>query len=798
MSKHLFKLLFGALFLVSATAFTGCADDDKKSESPKLTASPTALDFTDVTEKTQTVTIEANCEWQVAPTGLEWATISPMTGKGGGTITVTVQELPAGTTSREGKISFTLIHPEFGKWGTAESTVTVRQVAGGDMPSGDPIYTNDFDKENAVQNADEKWPFADAFEGWKNQTGTGAAGVTYASTSMTVRTNSPSNNSFSKYKGSGNNNMFFGSGASMEAQKIALTSAQKNLRMTLGTFKSVYGAPDNQFVTSEFHIFLSKDGAAWTEITYDRPVAEDEKTGFGTWSLATADFTLQEVPAELYIKFSSDLASAHRIDDLKLVEGMGGQNVVFGDAPNPDQVVPIASVHEATAEGMFTVQGQIVATNSSRFMLKDDTGLIEVNLGWKDNAPIVDYAPQIGQTVKVKGKTATYSRIRQINTTEADPAQITKISDGEYTQPEPIVWVAGDFTQYAGATSRTIQYIQYAGELVVDGIFYNVKIDGLDEAVLMAGIAYPAPGFITPVHGDRVIVRGYANGMTNQNKIVSFMAVEVVNDGDTPVDPKILSVSPASLTFAAAGEAKDVTVTLNSAAEGLAIEASADNAQFSAVVDGTKVTVTAVENATQAAITGALTISLMKNGSAVDQKTVTLSQSGVSGGGETTITMTFDDIKTGNTTGVAMPVNSYGTQLPASPDTWYTWSFSSLDFSGAKICESNNKDYPGTMQMQGNASDVVKQGFFGNATDLGKISKIVVVSMNTKYDPSVNLYLGTAAHPTGNVQDHPTFTKEGTVYTEEYTISGDYGFFRLWNDSVGATYIKSISITYTK
>lgn len=65
MSKHLFRLLFGAFFLVAATAFTGCSDDDDKSLTPKLTADPTALDFTDETATTQTVAITANCEWTV-------------------------------------------------------------------------------------------------------------------------------------------------------------------------------------------------------------------------------------------------------------------------------------------------------------------------------------------------------------------------------------------------------------------------------------------------------------------------------------------------------------------------------------------------------------------------------------------------------------------------------------------------------------------------------------------------------------------------------------------------------------
>lgn len=134
MSKHLFRLVFGAFFLVAATAFTGCSDDDDKSLTPKLTADPTALDFTDETATTQTVAITANCEWTVTASNLDWATISPMSGKGNGTISVTVSELPAGTNLREGKISFTLIHPEFDKWGQAESSVAVKQYGSGVTP----------------------------------------------------------------------------------------------------------------------------------------------------------------------------------------------------------------------------------------------------------------------------------------------------------------------------------------------------------------------------------------------------------------------------------------------------------------------------------------------------------------------------------------------------------------------------------------------------------------------------------------------------------------------------------------
>lgn len=89
------------------------------------------------------------------------------------------------------------------------SRETVRQ-RGYTPPTGDAIYANDFDKEQAQKGADDKFPFADAFEGWKNQTGTGADNVAYKTSGISVRSNLPSNDSHSKYKddASGVNNMF--------------------------------------------------------------------------------------------------------------------------------------------------------------------------------------------------------------------------------------------------------------------------------------------------------------------------------------------------------------------------------------------------------------------------------------------------------------------------------------------------------------------------------------------------------------------------------------------------------------
>lgn len=688
MSKHLFRLVFGAFFLVAATAFTGCSDDDDKSLTPKLTADPTALDFTDETATTQTVAITANCEWTVTASNLDWATISPMSGKGNGTISVTVSELPAGTNLREGKISFTLIHPEFGKWGQAESSVAVKQYGSGvtPPPTGDAIYANDFDKEQAQKGADSKFPFADAFEGWKNQTGTGADNVAYKTSGISVRSNSPSNDSHSKYKddASGVNNMFFGTSGVFEIQKIALDPAQKNLCLTFGSYKSLYDAEDNAFVTSEFHVYLSKDGENWAEIAYDRPVGDDEHSKDGTWALATANFTLKQVPSELYIKFTSDLTSSHRIDDVKLFEGIGGTEVDLDNITPPvTETKTIAEVIAGSVGATYTTQGQVVAINGRSFLIQDNSGKILVYLGWKDNKPVVDYSATIGQTVKVTGKTTTYSKLVQFSETDL---VIEKVSDGSFTQPTPEKFDGAAFDAYAAATPVIIKYIEYSGTLTIDGYYYNIAVDGTD---LQGSLAYPADGFVdASLNGQVVIVKGYTLGMTNQSKMLSTIAVSVEKDGDAPAEPKITKLDPTSLSFAATDNAKTVTVTAANA-DDCTIEAATDKSeQFTTSVNGMVVTVTPKENTTEQAITATLTIKLMKAGAAVDTKTVAISQAGKSGAGGDgqQITLTLDDI-------IAIGGKSGAYAKFTYTNTFGEWSGKAAGGSSGKEClQINVKD----------------------------------------------------------------------------------------------------------
>lgn len=493
--------------------------------------------------------------------------------------------------------------------------------------------------------------------------------------------------------------MFFGTSGVFEIQKIALESTQKNLQLTFGSYRSIIEDKDNAFKTSEFHVYLSKDGENWAEITYDRPVGDDEHSKYGTWALATANFTLKQVPSELYIKFTSDLTSSHRIDDVKLFEGIGGTEVDLDNITPPvTETKTIAEVIAGSVGATYTTQGQVVAINGRSFLIQDNSGKILVYLGWKDNKPVVDYSATIGQTVKVTGKTTTYSKLVQFSETDL---VIEKVSDGSFTQPTPEKFDGAAFDAYAAATP-VIKYIEYSGTLTIDGYYYNIAVDGTD---LQGSLAYPADGFVdASLNGQVVIVKGYTLGMTNQSKMLSTIAVSVEKDGDAPAEPKITKLDPTSLSFAATDNAKTVTVTAANA-DGCTIEAATDKSeQFTISVNGMVVTVTPKENTTEQAITATLTIKLMKAGAAVDTKTVAISQAGKSvpgGSGYTRV----NAVTAGKKYLVVAEVNSKYVVMPAAA-AMTSSKFIGVDItvSGGKI-EANeaNDAYAVTIEAKGDA-----------------------------------------------------------------------------------------------
>lgn len=186
-------------------------------------------------------------------------------------------------------------------------------------PTTDALYYENFDGQ-AAQKDGNYWPYVTDFPEMKNAVGSAAANVSYDGHNTTVRNNSNSDGSYSDYAGSGVNNIFFGKVENhFTIMGLELESSQKNLTLTFGTekYSQTLGS---LFKNEEFIVSLSADGEKWSNVEYTFA-----GTAEGRWNVATANFTLKEVPAKLYIKFSATAESAYRLDDVTLDVGDGGQ-----------------------------------------------------------------------------------------------------------------------------------------------------------------------------------------------------------------------------------------------------------------------------------------------------------------------------------------------------------------------------------------------------------------------------------------------------------------------------------------
>lgn len=424
----------------------------------------------------------------------------------------------------------------------------------------------------------------------------------------------------------------------------------------------------------------------------------------------------------------------------------------------------------------------VVATSTRDPILWDETGAI---LAYQPSE-----TPAIGSVVTVNATVGEYNKALQLNDATFTVTGTTEVPTQTATEV-----TAANIDDLMTVESVTATYVKFTGTLNISGYYYNVVFPF--ETNYQGSLYYPdaeALG-LAALNGRKVIVEGWFTSISG-SRYLNVVATKVSSASEAPY-----ITADETASFVAAGETKTINFMTDNLGENQVLATiSGDGAgQFSVGQIGAEfVTVTAIENTETTAKTATLTlyIAASEGGEHLAEAIVTLTQSAKSSGSETgtTITMTYTDIISGGSS--SLPTNSYGSQNVNNESTYYTWAFSSLDFAGSRICIASSKDYAGLIQIQGNASDVSKQGFFGNVTDLGKITKIVVVSVNTSYAPSINLYMGTEKYPTTNLQNHPVYTQDGNVYTEEYVITGDYGYFRLWNDSIGATYIQSISITY--
>ena len=299
------NLLIGAL---AAVGFMTACEMEENLGTPKIALSESELAF-DKDGGSRTITVVATRDWAVEENA-DWLAVSPNEGTASSVVQdVVLTVLPNEGMDREVEVKFTI--------GMTSKYLKVVQAGPGGSAEQLIVFFNDFDKEEATKSygsSGGSWPYLDLFDGWMNQTGTGAASVTYNYSGMSARANSTSDSNYSDYAGSGMNNMFFGKSAYLATKGIALGDAT-SFELTFGTEK--YSQDNGSvFTNSEFHVYLSNDGEKWVELK-DYTFAGG--TTEGRWNVASANFSVPAGTETLSVCMAVDVASSYRMDDLKLV-----------------------------------------------------------------------------------------------------------------------------------------------------------------------------------------------------------------------------------------------------------------------------------------------------------------------------------------------------------------------------------------------------------------------------------------------------------------------------------------------
>ncbi len=332
--KHLKHLLFTLPMLLIAMSFAGCNTEEVDPVIPELEIAEEltgealeslTLQF-DAAESSKTFAVRCNRAWTAVSSNADWCVVNPDEGDGDNTLTVTVSRNTG--TSRKAEIIVSTI--------LFKRSIYIEQK--GEQADAKVIFFDNLDGEAASQDSNNKWPYANEFQKF-NKKGTGAAEVTYDSRSVTVRSNSPSNDTkynnsdYSINEASGVNNLYFAANGNFTVNKIALEGEQK-LHMEWGVERNEYGNYDAPFNPDEFIVSLSADGQKWSKLTYTR-------SDYSAWDKASADFQLKEAVEYLYIKMEASVAT--RVDDIKLTTGAGGQEIDLaageaGDDPEQPSV----------------------------------------------------------------------------------------------------------------------------------------------------------------------------------------------------------------------------------------------------------------------------------------------------------------------------------------------------------------------------------------------------------------------------------------------------------------------------
>ena len=483
--KRLFSFLAAALVLV----MNSCVQPQPEYTLPEIAvtnaegAAVTAVNFA-AEGGEQSFTITATRSWNISSSA-DWFAVTPMSDNNlemtSKAVVVTLTAAPNEEGARNETIKISM--------DKTEVSINVAQAGKGQVALGEVIYFDNFDKGGQAQKGSSGWDtYMDgAGAQYCNPTPENQAGVKYAGTKLTVRSNSSngSGGTHSNYEGSGVNYLWFGTApTNLTVSGISLAELEGNaLTLSFGTERYEYNAEDNTFKNNEFKVYISADGEKWTELSYT--FLEGVNLN-GKWNIATSQFNLKEVPETISLYFTATVGAAYALDDLKLTAGGGGVEIDLSQGTaieggntgggntgggTGDSNAVKATVQEfldaAEDATVYELTGEItrvVNTNYGNFDITDATGTVYVyGLLTPNGEAQKQWAAaglKEGDTITVQGTRTSYNGTAQMKnatyishtagegggTTEPEPPVV---GEGEYASDSPFVQAADDSTNAA-------------------------------------------------------------------------------------------------------------------------------------------------------------------------------------------------------------------------------------------------------------------------------------------------------------------------------------------------------------
>lgn len=656
--SSIWKLLFSALTVFAVAVFAGCTDDNDDMGAPYLNVTPENLTFDaegqPADEYNGTFIVETNRPWRaIVEDEQTWVRLSATEGEGDAAVTVTV---PASNIGQSAKVTFE-VYNSYGA--LIQKDVNVLQ--------GEVVPPTIIFNETAGNEAVDDKPLVSAYTGW-NTTGEGASKVSYEGTNTSIRSSGKS--SAGAYDGaSGPNVIFFGTApATFTVKNITLASGQTNLKLTFGGQYYDQDNNDNGFKKDDFVVSLSANGTDYTPLSYEVNNGDQEDP---YWVFATKNFTLKNATSTLYIKFEANISSKFRLDDITLMTGNGGEEIDLAGGgvvpPDPGEATAItipeliaqmtdteapvdanadryldAVVMNDVAGANYTFNNLILATENATeagngitlYGSQVEPSTLGLNKGdkvrvtlYKGLAKVVNYS---GMYEVTGAKEATWCKVEKTGTVTSIPtativaADLAKYQGMAVTIANASVAQAGVWASASALSSHTF---------TADGANFTVFCKKSDEK-------NPSVFLDVPFKAGSGNISGLAAVYMNNSQLVprNLDDVAAFSDSSTPM---ITGVTPASLSFEAAGGEKTLTVSVINQGDNQ-LSVSGLTAPLSATVSGLTVTVKADPNTGTQPVNQTLTITLA-NGNSKTVPVVLAGQGGSEGGDATIITVDFGE-----------------------------------------------------------------------------------------------------------------------------------------------------------